>query len=208
MAPQRKPLQETRARRSPTQARALLRRDQILQTTAALLAEVGFDDLTTILIAKRLNISVGTLYHYFPNKIAILYALAESWLDSVSKALEDMWTNLPQVRNVAEFNDYSVERLLSVYRQQKGMLSLVQAMWAVPELRELDDKHDELMISQLSKMFSQLGIQQSKSELSRISRAYLEVVHSLSLVIVEQNGIRAKRTTGDLKAMTLTLISR
>jgi len=55
-------------------------RDKILATTAELLKTVGLDDLTTILVAKKVGISVGTLYHYFPNKHAILYALSERWV--------------------------------------------------------------------------------------------------------------------------------
>ena len=66
-------------RTEPVQKRALERREAILRVTALLLEEVGQDDLTTILVAKRANISVGTLYHYFPNKYAILNALGEQW---------------------------------------------------------------------------------------------------------------------------------
>ena len=61
---------------------------QILDATARLLDEVGFDDLTTILIAKDLGISVGALYHYFPNKHSILHALGATWLDEITAALD------------------------------------------------------------------------------------------------------------------------
>ena len=67
-------------RNQPVQKRAMARRNQILEVTAELLEQVGQDDLTTILVAKRVGISVGTLYHYFPNKYAIMYALAEQWV--------------------------------------------------------------------------------------------------------------------------------
>ena len=70
-------------RSEPIQKRALERRASILQVTALLLEEVGQDDLTTILVAKRAEVSVGTLYHYFPNKYAILHALGEQWLEEI-----------------------------------------------------------------------------------------------------------------------------
>ena len=75
-------------RNTPIQKRALERRDKILEVTAVLLEEIGQDDLTTILVAKRAEVSVGTLYHYFPNKYAILYALAERWLGEMDIALQ------------------------------------------------------------------------------------------------------------------------
>ena len=59
------------------QARSKQRAEEIMRATAALLDEVGFDDLTTILIAKDLGISVGSLYHYFPNKQSILDAIRQ-----------------------------------------------------------------------------------------------------------------------------------
>ena len=77
-------------RNAPIQKRALERRAKILEVTAELLEEVGQDDLTTILVAKRAEMSVGTLYHYFPNKYAILYALAEQWLGEIDTVLREL----------------------------------------------------------------------------------------------------------------------
>ena len=77
-------------RREPLQQRSLARAQQILDVTARLLDEVGFDALTTILIAREMGISVGTLYHYFPNKHAIMYAMAEQWLREVERSLAEI----------------------------------------------------------------------------------------------------------------------
>ena len=76
-------------RTNPVQNRARKQREKILSTTAELLKTVGLDDLTTILVAKKLGISVGTLYHYFPNKHAILYALSERWVEKVNSAYQN-----------------------------------------------------------------------------------------------------------------------
>jgi len=46
-------------RSTPVQKRAQERREQILTITAQLLEEVGQDDLTTILVAKTVGMSVG-----------------------------------------------------------------------------------------------------------------------------------------------------
>ncbi len=62
-------------RTSPVQGRSKLRSKQIIDVTSELLERVGFDDLNTIVIAKEVGISIGSLYHYFPNKHAILYAM-------------------------------------------------------------------------------------------------------------------------------------
>lgn len=194
--------------RKPRQERSLQRREEILQTTAMLLEQVGFDDLTTILIAKEMNISVGSLYHYFPNKQAILYALGEHWLQEQTQALDDIAAWELEAMDLATFVDRSFPRMLAVYREQRGMLPLVQAMWAVPELRDLDDEHDELVISRLAEMFRRLGLTHSKGERERRARLMLEMIHALFISIVEQSGSRAARSLADLKALGLTLLER
>jgi hypothetical protein len=57
-------------------------------------------------------------------------------------------------------------------------------------------------------MFVRLGITLDSRELKRIARIYLELVHGLALVIVEQKGKQASRTTDDLKSMACVLLSK
>ncbi len=194
--------------RTPRQERSLQRREHILNTTAMLLERVGFDDLTTILIAREMGISVGSLYHYFPNKQAILYALGEHWLEEQTRALDEIAAWDLEAMDLETFVDKSFPRMLAVYREQRGMLPLVQAMWAVPELRDLDDEHDELLISRLAEMFRRLGLSHSKAERERRGRLMLEMLHALFVSIVEQSGTRAARSLADLKALGLTLLAR
>jgi AcrR family transcriptional regulator len=196
------------ARRKPLQARAQKRHEQILDTTAELLEKVGVDELTTILIAQSLDISVGSLYHYFPNKIAILYALSQRWLNEITQALDDIDATLVDLEDLDRFTSHSMERLLEVYRRQRGILHLVQAMFSIPELRQLDDEHDELMINRFGKMFTRLGFELDGREKKRIAKIYLELVHAMSLEIVEQRGAQASRSTEDLKFMAYSLLSR
>jgi AcrR family transcriptional regulator len=194
--------------RIPRQMRSLQRREEILHITAALLDRVGFDDLTTILIAKELGISVGSLYHYFPNKQAILYALGEQWLEEQTRALEEIAAEDLESMQPAAFIDLAFPRMLKVYQEQKGMLPLVQAMWAVPELRDLDDHHDEIVIGHLASMFRRLGLKHRKSELERRGRLMLEMIHALFITIVEQTGVRASRSLADLKALGIALLEQ
>ena len=162
-------------RRPPVQARSRQRQEDILATTAQLLDRVGFDDLTTILIASELGISVGSLYHYFPNKQAILHALGEQWLAEYTRALDELGEKPLEEMSLEHFVDNFLNRLLQVYRTQKGVLPLVQAMYAIPELRDLDQAHDRLIIERMSHFLQRLGFTQRKQELRRIGRLWLEL---------------------------------
>jgi len=205
--PPNKPVRNIAPRNQPIQQRALERREQILQVTATLLDEVGLDDLTTILIAKTSGISVGTLYHYFPNKHAVLYALAEQWLDEMDGALQQLGAADAPV-GLRQFVEQTVTALLAVYTSQRGLLPLVQAMFGVPELKALDDAHDQLVINAMSAQFAGLDLGSNQPALRRLARTWLELTHALLLVAVNQPAGEREATLGELKFLCLALLER
>lgn len=191
----------------PVQQRAQQRRDEILAVTAQLLEDIGLDDLTTIKVAKSLGVSVGTLYHYFPNKHAILYALAEQWLGEMDAALQGLGE--PQTsQSLRQFVDQSVNQLLKVYTDQRGLLPLVQAMFGIPELKELDERHDTLVIDFMSEQFLTLDLGDDEHGLRRLARTWLELTHALLLVAVNQNSEDSAKTLAELKHLCLALLER
>lgn len=67
------------ARRTQTQ-RSARTIDQLAQATIALMAEVGFVNMTTTSIAKRAGVSRGAMLHHFPNKVAlVVHATGTMW---------------------------------------------------------------------------------------------------------------------------------
>lgn len=195
-------------RNKPVQKRALKQITNILETTAQLLEQVGQDDLTTILIAKHAGISVGTLYHYFPNKYAVMYALAEQWVEEMETAINELEAESLEKLSIKIFVEFSIQRILKVYLNQKGLLPLVQAMYGVPELQNLDLKHDEIVIQGMARMFKRLDITTDDRDLKRLGQAYLEITHALLLVVVDKSEIADDKTLADLKYLILCLLER
>ena len=80
-------------RRTPLQSRAIDTVETIFEATARILQTEGRAGLNTNRVAELAGISIGTLYAYFPNKDAILLAMArretEAVRASVAKALTD-----------------------------------------------------------------------------------------------------------------------
>jgi AcrR family transcriptional regulator len=62
-------------RRRPEQERSKQTVDDILESAAQVLKQVGVQQTTTDRIAARAGLSVGSLYQYFPNKLALFEAL-------------------------------------------------------------------------------------------------------------------------------------
>ncbi len=64
-------------RKRPRQRRSIETVERILEAAARLFDEVGYAATTTNRIADVAGISIGSLYQYFPNKDALLVALAD-----------------------------------------------------------------------------------------------------------------------------------
>ena len=69
----------------PVQKRPGLTVEAIAETTIQVLLAVGLDRSTTTRVAERAGVSVGTLYQYYPNKQALLYAVLEVHSMKVAK---------------------------------------------------------------------------------------------------------------------------
>ena len=74
-------------RKTPVQARSTVTVEAIAEATIQVLLSHGIDRLTTTRVAARAGVSVGTLYQYFPNKDALLFAVLEAHLDKVAATL-------------------------------------------------------------------------------------------------------------------------
>lgn len=64
-------------RKKPRQARAKFTVDAIVEATAQVLLEYGYDKFTTARAAERAGVSIGSLYQYFPNKAALAGAVID-----------------------------------------------------------------------------------------------------------------------------------
>lgn len=79
---------------TPGQRRMARRRHrkvtEIVATAAELLAERGYHDTSLDDIARRLDVAKATLYHYFPNKEALVMACMEAVGSDVNQRLREV----------------------------------------------------------------------------------------------------------------------
>ena len=75
-------------RKKPIQSRSGVTVDAICEATIQVLLSHGLTRLTTTRVAERAGVSVGTLYQYFPNKEALLFAILQRHFEEVAESLE------------------------------------------------------------------------------------------------------------------------
>ena len=86
-------------RTEPIQERSAARIDALLDAAAEVVDEIGFDRLTTAMVAERADASIGTVYRYFPDRIVLLQALRDRALqryrgavvEAIHAAKPDHW---------------------------------------------------------------------------------------------------------------------
>ncbi|SPB13688.1 TetR family transcriptional regulator [Caballeronia novacaledonica] len=77
------------ARRQPAQQRSRERLDRILEIAQQLIAEKGSEHVKMSEIAELAEISIGSLYQYFPDKRAIVRTLAELYADESRQCVRE-----------------------------------------------------------------------------------------------------------------------
>jgi AcrR family transcriptional regulator len=78
---------KTELRRLPRQPRGRRRVETLLNAAAAEISDAGYEAATMCSIATRAGASIGSLYQFFPNKVAIVQALRRHYCDE----FELMW---------------------------------------------------------------------------------------------------------------------
>jgi len=194
-------------RNVPVQQRAHRQRDRILKVTSELLETVGVDELTTIRVAEAVGISVGTLYHYFPNKHAILYSLAENWIETVLGGLEDIGQKDLSHMAIKDFVVLITDKFEGLFINHSPLLPLINALNTLPELNSLNIEFKHKIINVLAGIFIDLNICDSTTESERLSSVYWQLVQGMLLVYVDAE-LKSDKTLSDIKYLQYSLLER
>src|SRR5215831_8813485 len=79
-----------RHRRLPSQARSRQRVKRLLDTADALIGAEGFGTMTIPRLASSAHVPVGSIYQFFPDKSAIVDAVAVRYMQLFHQELEHL----------------------------------------------------------------------------------------------------------------------
>lgn len=124
-------------RKRPSQARSRERIERILDATAELLEAAGVEGVSTRLVAARAGVNVATIYQFFPNKYAVLNALAERTAGKLLKGYLDLVGSIEPDAPIAETAEKINRGFIAAVMSMPGFFPLRRAMQALPELAEI-----------------------------------------------------------------------
>jgi AcrR family transcriptional regulator len=88
------PKTDSTPRKQPKQERSQTTVEAILTATAHILIESGLEKFTTNRVAELAGVSIGSLYQYFPNKKALLFALAQQQAEQMMQLAQQHLTDV------------------------------------------------------------------------------------------------------------------
>ena len=140
-------------RRRPRQARSQATATALLTAAEELFSQHGFNATTTEDIARRAGTGIGSLYDYFPNKVAIGLALLESHSGRLAETARRNF-----VSHSAQTLEDSLPRVVrSIYESYRDNADIfIRLVNDVPELREVAGVYSiERLIERTSLIFLQ-----------------------------------------------------
>jgi AcrR family transcriptional regulator len=201
-------MEDVPMRHRPQQTRSQERVDLILDTAAELVAEEGYEMLTTNAIAERAGISIGSLYRYFPDKDAILRGLAVRHLEQVQAIHGQVFTEdlvyLPLEVVLDRIVDPFVELHVACPAFKQILLGSDVSADIAAASEEMDDEIVERMVGFLRQAAP--GLNERRAHLvAMVCKA--EVKALLSLITSESDMEFRAQVTAEMKRMLLNYLA-
>jgi AcrR family transcriptional regulator len=109
--------------------------EAIHEAVIQVLLSEGLTKLTTTRVAERAGVSVGTLYQYFPNKQALLFAVLVEHFEEVVAAIEGIDVSGPR-RPIAELACNIADAYISVkIARPDATMALYRVAGAIDQFR-------------------------------------------------------------------------
>ena len=191
-------------RRRPAAGPARQTVDRILASTAELLDEVGFDDLTTNLIAERADVNVASLYKYFPNKYSVLTALAEQMRDMQLELLAERLQ--PQGDWRGELQTL-LDAYVELFVSRPGFAELATVLSSSPPLRAIDEASLAAEARVIAEHVVHYGIEGTRADREAIARVMLEATRGVLPLVRRAAPAGRKRLMRELRRMLEAYLS-
>jgi AcrR family transcriptional regulator len=178
---------------------------RILQASAELLEEVGVEGFNTNLLAERAGVGTRAIYRYFPNKFAILVALAEGLRET-----ERAWIgNLRESEPGGDWRQAAaraIDGYFDAASRQPGYAALRAAAFATPELRELDSLENRELEADLAAGLTSIGVSLDPGHMRALCKTIMETSNRILDIALQSPADEAAPLVRELKLMIVSLL--
>ncbi|MEM7717137.1 MAG: TetR/AcrR family transcriptional regulator [Cyanobacteria bacterium P01_A01_bin.68] len=193
-----------RTRRKPRQVRSLKRVNRILDVAEEMFVEKGYAAATTKAIAVQAKVPIGSLYQFFPDKAAILQALAERYSDLLRQHLEAFDTLEMAQIPLADYVDRLIEGTERFFAEYPGYHAIFMEVQAT--MPELDDAADAKLIQTLAKLLQKRNASLNMEDCEAIAFVMIKAMGNLLWLSLGQTPHFYQRLLIEIKRLNLTYL--
>jgi AcrR family transcriptional regulator len=138
-------------RRQPKQARSQERVHHILDVAEQLFIELGYEQTTTRAIATHASVPIGSLYQFFPDKDAIVRALANRYFEQEYQMFVQLHAELAQA-DITTYVNCMIDAFEQFAQQHPGyraVLGKLIDLMTVADASKLNE-YDQQMLTALA----------------------------------------------------------
>jgi AcrR family transcriptional regulator len=137
-------------RRNPTQQRSRERQERILAVATHLIAAKGSDQVKMSEIAERSEISIGSLYQYFPDKSSVIRTLAERYNAESRRCIEEALSAVEDSQGLQTAYSDLLDQYYEIVLATPAMRDIWSGMQADKQLLDLELQESRLAGSMLA----------------------------------------------------------
>lgn len=186
-------------RRVPVQARSRRRYEAILDSAANLFAESGFEGATMEAIAAGAETSIGSVYTFFPDKLAILRALAERVLEREEIAFEQLSAGAHD-RPWREVLDAVIDGIVALHRADPSFRAIWANLGMYGAYADIDEAVNARFRSRLESLLAAQAPDLKPKQRRLVAKMLLEVTSAVLFFAQRQRPFDQARV-GELKRM-------
>ncbi len=169
-------LAEIQPRKEPVQARSRARFERILKVAVELVVAKGIDAVAMSEIAGAAEISIASLYQYFPDKAAIIATLAERYNAEGRVCVAEICAVVHRPADMIPAMHAMIDSYYEFFCAAPGARAIWQATQSDKRLQAMDAADMEFHAETICAAFQVVKPALSKSEALRLGRLFTGIV--------------------------------
>lgn len=177
----------TELTRVPQQARSREKFDAILAAALRLIHEKGYEQVSMREIAREVGLPIASVYQYFPNKLAVVRQLWESYTSTLADLMSSELSAIgrdPDEGSLERVVSNVVDHMVEHHRENPELLDVWRSVDGAPELRALN-RQDTINVAQVITS-AVLSVQPAADQQTVMSRALIACETASSTVKLAQ----------------------
>lgn len=195
-------------RREPTQKRSRERVERMLAVASALIAEKGSDALRMGEVAEKAGVSIGSLYQFFPDKSAIIRALADRYQKESEACIAEALTSVKDGKALEKAFSELVDTYYGIFLAEPVMRDIWSGTQADKALRELELAHSRANAGMLLAVLKRLHPEEDLAALETSAFLIWQLGEATMRLAVSVDRAEGDRLVTAYKRMALSELAR